>query len=315
MKLAVVIPAYKEKFFAKSLESLAAQTDRDFRVYIGDDASPQAIKPIVDRFASILSLSYTRFKQNVGARDLVRQWERCVDLIGDEDWIWLFSDDDLASPNCVEAFRRFQAQGKGEVCRFATSVIDENDAPLSPSLPSPVHESSEEMAFHLLHWQRGNSMPDHIFSREVYRRTGGFVHTPFAQGADWATSIRFSQRDGMHFLGDALVRWRLSGSNISSQVTKKRAATLAGHYEFIRWVLQHFRYLQSEGPRHGVSYEAMQAAALYNLKVIIARHYKGLPPSLYPFHVRFLKRNFGLSLPRAVRHLAGVVSETRAAVR
>jgi glycosyltransferase involved in cell wall biosynthesis len=313
VKLAVVVPAYKDQYLAKSLESLAAQSDGAFRVYIGDDASPHPIKPVVDRFARRLDLCYHRFEENIGAKDLVAQWERCVDLIGDEDWIWLFSDDDLAGPNCVETFRRFQRSGRGEVCRFATAVIDQNDGPLSPSLPSPPFESSEEMAYHLLHWQRGNSMPDHVFSRAVYRRTGGFVHTPFAQGADWATSIRFSQRDGMHFLGDALVRWRLSGANISSQVSRKRAATLAGHYEFIRWVLHHFRYLREEGPRHGITYEAIQSAALYNLKVIIARHYKGLPPSLYPFHVRFLKTHFGLALPRAVRHLTAVVLASRAA--
>ena len=40
--LAIVIPYYKIIFFEKTLESLAQQTDKRFRVYIGDDASPDS---------------------------------------------------------------------------------------------------------------------------------------------------------------------------------------------------------------------------------------------------------------------------------
>lgn len=39
--LAIVIPYYKITFFEDTLESLAHQTDKRFKVYIGDDASPK----------------------------------------------------------------------------------------------------------------------------------------------------------------------------------------------------------------------------------------------------------------------------------
>ena len=38
--LAIVIPAYKAAFLGRTLASIAAQTDRHFVVYVGDDASP-----------------------------------------------------------------------------------------------------------------------------------------------------------------------------------------------------------------------------------------------------------------------------------
>ena len=40
--LAIVIPYFKLTFFEATLQSLANQTDKRFKVYIGDDASPES---------------------------------------------------------------------------------------------------------------------------------------------------------------------------------------------------------------------------------------------------------------------------------
>lgn len=306
MKLAVVIPAYKRTYFARALECLARQTDPDFHLYIGDDASPQELGPIVDAFRSRLNITYKRFDQNIGAERLVEQWERCVALIRDEDFIWLFSDDDLASPNCVEVFRRVQSQTRRDVYRFNTCTIDEADRLRHPTVRGPDHETSEQMALNLLRGLRGNSMPDHVFSREVYDRTGKFVHTPYAQAADWGTSIKFSREKGMTMLQDGLVSWRLGGESISSGAGKKKREMMRGHYCFIEWLLRHFEYLRA-GPVDGVSYADIVFAASCNLKDVIIYHYKGLPPGLYPAHVGFMRKNFNMTGPAALRHLAGIL--------
>ena len=49
-QLAIVIPAYKAKFLPKTLDSIAAQTDKRFCVYIGDDCSPEDIGSIVEPY-------------------------------------------------------------------------------------------------------------------------------------------------------------------------------------------------------------------------------------------------------------------------
>jgi glycosyltransferase involved in cell wall biosynthesis len=309
MKLAVVIPAYKETFFHKALSSLAAQTNRHFTVYVGDDCSPADLKSIADRFCSSLDLHYTRFSDNVGGKNLVKQWQRCIDLTQDEEWLWLFSDDDLASPNCVEVFYREQAKHPSDVYRFNTRVIDENDRETSGTLRSPDHESSERMAYNLLYWRRGNSMPDHVFSRDVYERKGGFVDTPFAQGADWATSILFSQDTGMQVLQDGLISWRRSNNNVSAVSSRNKRAMLEGHYRFIEWVLQHFEYLH-EHDVDGISYEMIRYAAAQNLSEVIAKHYRGLPFWMYGRHVHFMRSRFGMPSREALRHLLSTVYQS-----
>ena len=40
----------------------------------------------------------------MGKKDLIAQWERCIQLSNDEPWIWVFSDDDIADSGCVDAF-------------------------------------------------------------------------------------------------------------------------------------------------------------------------------------------------------------------
>jgi len=307
MKLAVVIPAYKAEYFERSLDCLARQSNTAFTVYVGDDCSPSDLKSICDRFANRLSLRYTRFDKNIGAQHLVKQWERCMDLLGDEDWIWFFSDDDLATENCVETFFRRTAVTDGDVYRFNTCTIDGNDREVGPTVPSPDFESSEEMALNLLLGRRGNSMPDHVFSREIYARHGGFVHTPFAQAADWAMSILYSKEKGMNMLQEGKISWRRAGSSISSNVSRRKAATIVGHYCFIEWLLKHFTYLKIETAHARISYDDIRNAALKNLHDVLVFHYRGIPPVLYFRHLRFLQKHFGLTLSAASKQLASVV--------
>ena len=94
-KLAIIIPAYKAAFFDKTLDSLSRQTDKNFKVYIGDDDSPHDLEKIVSNYHGRLDITYKRFPTNLGSTDLVRHWNRCLDMLQDEDFFCLFSDDDI----------------------------------------------------------------------------------------------------------------------------------------------------------------------------------------------------------------------------
>ena len=100
--LAIVIPYYKKTFFRETMESIASQTCKDFVLYIGDDASPENPQDIIDDYKDKISIIYHRFEKNLGGKDLVAQWERCIALTKGEDWLWLFSDDDEMGNTCVE---------------------------------------------------------------------------------------------------------------------------------------------------------------------------------------------------------------------
>ena len=103
-QLAIVIPAYKSTFLEATLTSLANQTNKNFNVYIGDDCSPSDLGRIIKKFHHKLKIKYVRFNSNFGGGDLIAQWERCIDLVQEEKWIWFFSDDDVMGKNCVQVF-------------------------------------------------------------------------------------------------------------------------------------------------------------------------------------------------------------------
>lgn len=124
-KLAIIIPAYKDAFFNKTLESLAQQTNKNFTVYIGDDNSPYNLEKIVSEYSNQLNIIYKRFPTNLGSTDLVLQWNRCLSMIQDEDFFCLFSDDDIMEPTCVENFyKSLQTNGDFDVFHFDINLIN-----------------------------------------------------------------------------------------------------------------------------------------------------------------------------------------------
>ncbi len=72
----------------------------------GDDGQFILTGSAVPADTSKIALVYQRFNTNLGSKDLVAQWERCIAMSKDKPYIWLFSDDDVMEPNFVEALLR-----------------------------------------------------------------------------------------------------------------------------------------------------------------------------------------------------------------
>ena len=310
--LAIVIPAYKIEYFDKALESLSLQSNIDFTVYVGDDNSPYDLISIVNKYVSKIDLVYKRFDNNIGSKNIISQWERCINLSKNEKWIWLFSDDDLVDLNAVKNFYSIVAvnQFRFDVYRFNTYVIDQYDYVIAKSPIGPMEESSEQMAYNLLLGLRGNCMPDHIFLRTVYKKYGGFVRTEYAQAADWATSILFSNEKGICIIPESILYWRMSGINISSIAKDKSKKMLLGHLQFITWIMEHFNYLNSKNYSGKISYDAMRNAAKENLKRIILTHYQKLDNTNIINLLRVLLFNLHMSYKDSVRFIYEIKRET-----
>jgi len=298
-KLAIVIPAYKKVFFRETLDCFVNQTNKDFHLYVCDDHSPENLEEVIGPYRDKLPVTYHRFGSNIGSKHIVDQWERSIGMIGDEDWIWLFSDDDLVDEHAVEAFFRILMETKEsrDIYSFNTCVINKLGDVMSEAPDVPAFETSEDMAYNLLLGKRANCMPDHIFRRSVYEKNGGFVKTLYGQGADWANSVLFSGEKGTCIISGAKVYWRYSGDNISSTASRHRSDMIVGHFQFLRWILRHFSPLSETAPDR---YRRIRDAALQNLLSVIDYHYKGVPLSRLIYFGWFLKRYFNLPVTRVI---------------
>ena len=241
--LAIIIPAYKATFLPAALDSIAAQTCQDFTLYIGDDCSPHDLGSIVDKYREKIHLVYKRFDTNLGGKDLVAQWERCIAMTQGEPYLWLFSDDDVMEPRCVEVFFEHLKQTNSvfDLYHFNVKIIDDK------GMVTRIHRSYP-MLLDNFTFYRGklkakyvSLVVENIFSRTIYEKKGGFKNFDLAWGSDTATWILFSEDKGFYTMFDASILWRSSDENITPNVSpdiveRKIKALL----DFFDWAYNYF---------------------------------------------------------------------------
>lgn len=218
----MVIPAYKATFLRETLESIAMQTDKRFHLYIGDDCSPHNLREIVDEFKDRIPLTYHLFETNLGGKDLVGQWNRCIALTNSEPYIWLFSDDDVMEPRCVESFyNHISSHSDDELIHFNIKRIDEFEKGRIINLPNfPLRMSAGEFLEAKLSGRVISFVVEFIFSRKLYELVGGFEKFDLAWGSDFMTWLKMAvaNNNGIVTLSsrdNSCIRWRSSAENIS----------------------------------------------------------------------------------------------------
>lgn len=242
--LAIVIPAYKSSFFAAALDSIAAQTCQDFTLYIGDDCSPNNLEEIVDKYRDKINLVYKRFDTNLGGMDLVTQWERCIDMTQGEEWLWLFSDDDVMENNCVEEFyKTIMENPQAGLVHFNVLGIY-GKAERGKRFPVfPRYVNAKEYLDNKLKGNFVSFVVEFIIRKDVFYKTGRFEKFDLAWGSDFISWIKFANvANGIYTCDSARVKWRSSGENVSTDdrneiVVRKIKAFL----EFTFWIFKYSR--------------------------------------------------------------------------
>jgi glycosyltransferase involved in cell wall biosynthesis len=234
--ITVLVPAYKAEYLSLLLDSLCAQTDKDFLVLVGDDAGPAEIRAICESFSSKLNLKYVGFDQNLGGRSLAGQWNRCLEHVEDE-WVLMPGDDDTLHAECIQRFRLAVINTEGRYAAYRATLrgIDGNDVE-QYVYPPAEYEDSEIRLMALADPGYRGTVIEFLFSRTRLRSIGGFVDFPVGWYSDTATWILLATKGGILGVADAIVNHRSSGLNLSSfhrdLVRQKHDASL----RFINWV-------------------------------------------------------------------------------
>lgn len=242
--LAIVIPAYKADFFEETLKSLAEQSDKRFVVYIGDDASPDDLLATVKPYQSRMNVVYRRFDLNMGSYDLVGHWERCLGMVDVQEWVWLFSDDDMMDPGCVEAFYRYVETNddNADILHFDMKVIDQYGEQIWPFYPFPKHLHTPDFFTKRIRNQIHTTGVSYVFKKDIWESRGGFVKFDLAWFSDDATWMSLAANKGIRTIRGPLVYWRYSNRNISSILDDEpilRRKIKSG-LEFMQWAKTFF---------------------------------------------------------------------------
>lgn len=239
-KLAIVIPACKSHYLDQTLKSIINQTNKNYNLYIGDDNSSDDIYQIVDSYKDLVDITYKKFDQNLGKESLAMHWKRCVEMTKGEEWIWLFSDDDLMDKTCVDTFLNEinKSNCTFDLYRFNCCIIDQFGNVISKKSQYPNVQSSIEFLNSRLTFQYHSYIVNYIFSRKVFLRYRGFVDFPAAWAADDATWILYAHENKIFTLCEGEIKWRQSLINISGNKSDKklRKKKLKGTEQFINWI-------------------------------------------------------------------------------
>lgn len=233
-----VLPAYKARFFREAVDSILAQTYRNFELIIVNDASPEDLDSIVMSYDDP-RIKYYVNKENIGGKDLVGQWNYAVSLACGQ-YLILASDDDIYLPDFLKKMDVLISRyPQVQLFRPRIQNIDERGNILK--VRGVLKEFTTPLEFAYWLGSVGKGIPFYIFKLSALQSIGGFIKYPLAWHSDDATIITMA-KNGVVFSDEILFSFRLSGESIStkensSRIFKEKVSATMAYYTDLPLIL------------------------------------------------------------------------------
>lgn len=236
--IAVIIPAYKKKYLDETLHSFKDQTDKHFTIYIGDDCSPEDLYSVIQPYMADMNIKYKRFSANLGQKSLPEHWNRCMKLKSQEEWIWLFSDDDYVTPNCIEQlYDAIKNNPQKLVFRFNSIKVKDGISVRINNFPDIIN--TQDFLNIKLGYKCESYAIEYVFHASLLEKIN-FQSFPFGWCSDDLFWTKASFYSDIKSISNANVYWRFSDINISGKKngTKEALGKLRACLMFIEELLK-----------------------------------------------------------------------------
>ena len=161
--ISIIVPVYQvEKYLAACIDSVLAQTFRDFELILVDDGSPDNCPALCD--AAVAKDSRIRvIHQKNGGLSAARN--AGLDIARGE-WIGFVDSDDIIAPEMYEKLYELAQEHHANLAVCGVLPVDEQNQPLAAPLRDPqTVVLTREQAI-----ARIASMPFHLANNKLYRR-------------------------------------------------------------------------------------------------------------------------------------------------
>lgn len=214
MKYSILMPAFKQRYLYEAISSCLRQYENGWELIIIDDASPEDLKSVVDKFTDD-RIKYYRNDKNCGALNVVDNWNKCLSY-ATGDYVICMGDDDKLLPHCLEEYSKLiEKYPDVDVFHGWTEVIDEHSNVINLLDTRPEWES-----VYSLMWQRWNVrqqfIGDFLFKTSTLRRNGGFYKQPLAWGSDDITAYINAKEHGVANTQVPVFQYRQTSITLSS---------------------------------------------------------------------------------------------------
>ena len=139
-QISVIVPVYKvEKYLADCVDSILAQTYKDFELILVDDGSPDSCGKICDAYAAKDSRVRVIHQENQG---LSGARNSGIDIAQGE-YVTFIDSDDLVSTDYLETLHSGIAQNKADISCCKMRAFQGEESPCSTS--TPADETSAQL--------------------------------------------------------------------------------------------------------------------------------------------------------------------------
>lgn len=298
-KIGIVIPYYKINFFNDTLQSLANQTNQRFKVYIGDDASPESPLNLLEKYQDVFEFVYHRFENNLGSVSLTKQWDRCIALCNSEEWLMILGDDDVLSNNAVASFYDVIDEVEREkinVIRFATQKINGEGKPISKIYEHPKTEKAVNFLFN----KTRSSLSEYIFKKQQLVKYK-FKDFPLAWYSDVLAVFEFSNYGNIFSINNSVNYIRISDMSISGSSSYEKLK-LQAKFDFYHYLiknkLKYFSELEQKELLYRINKCYFNNKRHYAFFFIISKLY--IKKKLFKEYFRFIRQIIYFSKKRKI---------------
>ena len=206
MEVSVIIPTYNSaRFLTDAIDSVLAQTFKDFEVIVIDDGSTDETESLILKYGSALRY--------------IRQENRGVALTRnhgiDESrgkYVAFLDADDVWLPHKLERqLAALRGKDNFRACYSAFSVADDNLRPIAVNRSDRRGSALEDLLL------RGNvvATPSTVLCERSLLEVAGGFDPAMSQCADWDMWVRLAAFTEFLYLDEVLVKYRRHGGNMS----------------------------------------------------------------------------------------------------
>ena len=220
MKYSFILPAYKARFFKEALDSILAQTYKDFELIIVNDASPEDLTSVVKSYDDP-RIRYYINEENIGGKNLVAQWNHCLEYANGE-YVILASDDDLYHLEYLEKMNVLvDKYPEVNVFRPRVQLVDDTNNIIHIEGYFDEYISQLEYLYLWTNQWIESGIPYYIFKKSALEEVSGFADYPLAWFSDDASVLRLS-KNGMAISNQILFSFRYSGISITTTLNSEK---------------------------------------------------------------------------------------------
>ena len=210
--VAIGIPAWNgARFLGAAIASALAQTHNNIRLFVVDDCSQDDTAAVAATYAPRVTLHRNRHRLGIGAN-----WNRCISLARDADYLLIMHQDDLISPDLVKrALGLMAGDRRVDFVLSRVEQIDDQNRPIARLRDAESEAIKDDTVVPGKHWferlMRG-AMPmwgpvGGVARRSLYDRVGRFDES-YTYALDLQMYFRMVLASDVGLLGGPVYRWR-----------------------------------------------------------------------------------------------------------